>query len=400
MKKLLALVVTVLALAGLTAIAYADVTIFKDSAVYPFANWQGANQANYGTTTQPNTHSITDGVVISPFSEPGNYVIKIDFDMSTLASPRANEAWSGHLMTATPGASLVGVTQFNCRVRQDSLTTGGNPIIDKIVTSNSSAGLINVQVKIPVTTGWTPVTSDAGAFAGVNMSAVPIPFGIYMTASDNTGISNSGPGLANHVVIYIDDIVFTGGSSGAVRVTMTSGVVGVNVENTINFDLIAGGLTTNASYNSASIDSGSLTSLNNHFKVTNIGSLTDTADYDLSLVNPGGWTAINPGSNAATATLTVTDTYAIWGVFNSGVSGSEDAPPAALTDYGVEDVITTALNLSTGTVYTYPGATGNGVNVLPGVSGVRNLWIALHTPPLSTTSSTQQIMIGVTALKH
>ncbi|MBI5554812.1 MAG: hypothetical protein HY920_03020, partial [Elusimicrobia bacterium] len=399
MKKVLVLVVAMLALAGMATLAYADVIIFQDSQVYPFANWQGSNQDNYGTSTQPNRHSLSDWVVMSPFigapTDPdlvGNYVIKLDYDMSTLVYPAANEAWSGHLMRASPKVSLVGVTQFSCKVRADLATTG-SPVIDKIVTSDSNDGLINISTGFSIGSAtWTTVSSSAGAFTGRNMSAVPTPFGLYMVASANSGVSNTGS--PNHVIIYVDDIKFTGGSSGAVRVTMTTGVVGVQVDNTINFDLLAP-LAANTSYNSARIGNTIppyAPNVNNHFDVTNIGS--EAADYDLSLVNPGGWTAVNPNSAADALSWSLgTDQYAIWGVFTST---DTTTGPSGEANYGSEDVITTALTLSTNVIpYVYSDgsvATETGVNVPK--NRIRRLWIALHTPPLSTVANTQQITIA------
>ncbi len=390
MKKLLVLVVTVLAIVGLASMAYADTTIFADSLAFAFATWQGSNQDNYGTTTTPNLHSITESVVTSPWAgtgdDPvGNTVLKIDFDMNPVAG-NANESWSGHLMSA-PGAGvkLAGVSRFSFKIRGDAATSG-SPQIDKLVCSDANSNLINIVnpgYSVPDSSAWFTYTTDANFFAGKNMSGIPIPFGIYMTSSANASVTNSTPSLPNgnrHVIFYLDDVKFLGGSSGSVLVTMMTGVIGVQIDGNINF----GQVLAKTPYNSSDLIG------NRFFTVTNVGNAT--INYDLNLFNPGGWTAVNPGTGLSFFTpVTAQDTYALYGLFTA-----QSAPAPMLEDYQADDVITTIPQMSGTSKYSFPDGSAQGVNIAAGE--IRQLFIGLFTPPLSSVSTTQQISIAVSAV--
>ncbi|MDD5259048.1 MAG: hypothetical protein PHD29_03730 [bacterium] len=388
MKKLLVLVVTVLAIVGLASMAYADTTIFGDSLAYAFANWQGSNQDNYGTTTTPNLHSITESVVTSPWSgvgDPiGNTVLKIDFDMNTVAG-NANESWSGHLMTAPGGVKLSGVSRYTFKIRGDAATSG-TPQIDKLVCSDANSNLINIVnpgYAVPDSSAWVTFTTDANFFAGKNMSGVPIPFGVYMTSSANASVTNGTPGLPNgnrHVIFYLDDVKFLGGSSGSVLVTMMTGVIGVQIEGNINF----GQVTAATALNSADLIGDKF------FTVTNVGNAT--INYDVNLFNPGGWTAEDPGHSLSTPNLvTEQDRYALYGLFTQQFT---IAP--GLADYQADDAITTAPQMSGSSKYSFPDGTSQGVGINAG--DIRQLYIGLYTPLLSSVSTTQQISIAVSAV--
>jgi hypothetical protein len=369
MKKLLVLVVAVLALAGLATMAYADTIIFQDSWAYPFATWQGTNQATYPA----DPHAIADTVVLSPFAgESGNYVGKMTYN-------KIQEAWSGHLTAASPGANLSGITRLQFNVRSDA-TMSVPVVINKVVVNDSNNAQLTIKAGFEAPLGsWATVQSDAGAFDGRNMAAVTMPFGFYMVDVDNIGI-------AGNCIFYFDDVKFVGGSTGTVRVTLTSGVVGVQIEQSVNFDLIIGGITTNTSYNSADI----IDSTQNHFIVTNKG--TDPCYYRVYLINPGGWTAVTPTAPANTISLATIDTYALYGQFaQTGASLGGD-----MASYSIADGITTTAKAAAVGTLDFSG-TGDGYNVA--ASALRNLWIALHTPPTTSVGSTQQITVVISAVK-
>ncbi|MDD5491677.1 MAG: hypothetical protein PHV60_03220 [bacterium] len=368
MKKLLVLVVAVLALAGLASMAYADTIIFQDSWAYAFATWQGSNQATYPA----NPHAIVDTVVLSPFTgETGNYVGRMIYD-------KTQESWSGHLTAASPGANLSGVTRLQFKVRSDD-TMPIPVVINKVVVNDSNNAALTIKAGFEAPLGtWSTVQSDAGAFDGRNMAAVTMPFGFYMVDADNAGITGN-------CIFYFDDVKFVGGSTGTVRVTLTSGVVGVQIEQSVNFDLI-GGITTNTSYNSADIGDDT----QNHFIVTNKG--TDPCYYRVYLINPGGWTAVTPSAAADTLSLTVTDTYALYGQFaQTGTSLAGN-----MASYAAVDGITTTAKAAAAGILDFSGA-GDGYNVA--ANAARNLWIALHTPPTTSVGATQQITVVVSAVK-
>lgn len=376
MRKAVVLMLAVLALTGLATLVYADTTIFQDSWVYPLATWQGEDQATYGTT--PSNHALTDEVLLSPFAgETGNYVAKITYD-------QLKESWSGRLAQASPGTNLAGVTKLQFKLRADA-TMPVNVIMNKAVVNDSNDNQLTIVPNSSVTSvsfgsgSWTTYESLAGTFTGRNMSAVEAPFGFYMTSADNASISGN-------VIFYIDDVKFVGGSSGTVQVTLTSGVVGVQIEQMINFDLL-GSITTNTSYSSTQI----LDPLQNHFIVTNKG--TDPCFYSVSLINPGGWTAVATTADAGTALLSNTDEYILWALF-SGIAEQ----PGSLTDFGGDDELLTNPGDAEAGVGRYAyGAAENGYNVAQDAQ--RNLWVALHTPFQSTVGTTQQIIVVITANK-
>lgn len=369
MKKVLVLVVAILALASLATMAHADTIIFQDSWAYAFATWQGFNQDYY--PAQP--HAIVDAAVLSPFmGETGNYVARMTYN-------KTQEAWSGHLTAAT-GANLSGVTRLEFKVR--SADTMNVPVvINKVVVNDSNNAALTIKAIFEAPIGsWSTIQSDAGTFEGRNMAAVKVPFGFYMTSTDNAGITD------DNCIFYFDDVKFVGGGTGTVRVTMTSGVVGVQIEQSVNFDLVLGGITTNTSYNSADLGDD----IQNHFIVTNKG--TDPCYYRMSLINPGGWTAVTPTYPADTQTLTVQDQYCLYGQF-----AQIGANPAGdMSSYGISDgIITTARAANIG-VFDY-GTSGAGYNVAK--DAARNLWIALHTPASTGVGTTQEIKVVISAVK-
>ncbi|MDD5131455.1 MAG: hypothetical protein PHH44_02215 [bacterium] len=370
MKKLLVLVVAVLAMASLASMAHADTIIFQDSWAYAFATWQGSNQDTYPA----DPHAIVDAAVLSPFTgETGNYVARMTYN-------KTQEAWSGHLTAASPGANLSGVTRLQFQVRSDD-TMNVPVVINKVVVNDSNNAALTIRAGFEAPLGsWSTVQSDAGTFDGRNMAAVTMPFGFYMGDTDNVGITG------DNCIFYFDNVKFVGGSTGTVRVTLTSGVVGVQIEQSVNFDLITGGITTNTSYNSADI----MDDTQNHFIVTNKG--TDACYYRVYLINPGGWTAVNPTAPANTINLTTTDTYALYGQFaQPGASVAGD-----MSSYAALDGITTSAKAAAAGTLDFSGL-GDGYNVA--ANAARNLWIALHTPPTTSVGSTQQITVVVSAVK-
>jgi hypothetical protein len=254
-------------------------------------------------------------------------------------------------------------------------------VINKVVVNDSNNAALTIKAGFEAPLGsWSTVQSDAGTFDGRNMAAVTMPFGFYMGDSDNAAITG------DNCIFYFDDVKFVGGSTGTVRVTLTSGVVGVQIEQSVNFDLVLGGITTNTSYNSADIGD----STQNHFIVTNKG--TDACYYRVYLINPGGWTAVAPASPADTLSLAITDQYALYGQFAQiGASVAGD-----MASYAVADGITNTPKASAAGTLDYSGL-GDGYNVP--ASALRNLWIALHTPPLTSVGSTQQITVVISAVK-
>ena len=114
--------------------------------------------------------------------------------------------------------------------------------------------------------------------------------------------------------------------------------------------------------------------------VTNSGNVPES--FILRLTNPAGWTAGNTAGS---------ESYVMKGL----LAGAADTP--AGSDFGPEDVITTASQTASATVFGYAGPSGaNGAGVAPG--GSADLWL-LFTAPTSTSVTTQQaivITIGAT----
>lgn len=370
MKKVLVLVVAILALASLATMAHADTIIFQDSWAYAFATWQGSNQDTYPA----DPHAITDSAVLSPFSgETGNYVGKMIYNKS-------QEAWSGHL-TSAAGVNLSGVTRLQFKVRSDD-SMNVPVVINKVVVNDSNNAALTIKAGFEAPLGsWSTIQSDAGTFEGRNMAAVKMPFGFYMGDTDNSGITTG-----DNCIFYFDDVKFVGGGTGTVRVTLTSGVVGVQIEQSVNFDLVLGGITTNTSYNSADIGDDT----QSHFIVTNKG--TDPCYYRVSLINPGGWTAVAPFLGANSISLSRQDEYCLYGQF-AQVGAS---PAGDMASYAVADGITTTAKAADAGVLDYSG-TGDGRNVAK--DAVRNLWIALHTPASTGVGTTQEIKVIISAVK-
>lgn len=385
MRKAVVLMLAVLALVCLTTLVYADTTIFQDSwGAYPLASWQGEKQdagipaGNPGYAGDPSLHALTEEVLLSPFTgEEGNYVAKITYNKS-------KESWSGRLARVSGGVNLAGVTKLQFKLRAAEAMSA-NVVLNKATVNDSNGNGLIIVPNASVTTvsfgsaSWTTYESLTGTFTGRNMSAVTNPFGFYMSASDN-------PSISGNVIFYMDDVKFVGGSSGTVQVTLTSGVVGVQIEQMINFDLL-GGITTNTTYSSNAIPD----STQSHFIVTNKG--TDPCFYSVSLINPGGWTAVATTADAGSAVTSGTDTYILWALF----SGITESPETYSNFGGDDDLLTTPADAEVGSGRFAYGAASNGYNVLKDAQ--RNLWIALHTPFQTTVATTQQIIVVVTANK-
>jgi hypothetical protein len=116
----------------------------------------------------------------------------------------------------------------------------------------------------------------------------------------------------------------------------------------------------------------------NDIVVTNNGNVLE--DFSLLLVNPGGWTA----AGAAGA-----ETYVLSGLF----VGSLDAPGAA--DFNAEDVITTAKQTATATIFGFATGTADGVDVA--VSGTADLWLEFKAPTTTAITTEQSITVTVGA---
>ena len=112
--------------------------------------------------------------------------------------------------------------------------------------------------------------------------------------------------------------------------------------------------------------------------VTNDGNVAES--FTLRITNPAGWTA---GSAAGS------DTYVMQGL----LVGSTDAPVTA--DFLAEDVLTTAPQTASTTIFNYAGSSADGASV-PATSA-RSLWLQFSAPLATTVTTPQSIVITVGA---
>lgn len=113
--------------------------------------------------------------------------------------------------------------------------------------------------------------------------------------------------------------------------------------------------------------------------VTNDGNVPES--FTLRLTNPAGWTA---GSTAGP------ETYVMKGL----LVGSADAPAAG--DFGTEDVITTASQAASASIFGYAGPSGtNGANVAPGNSA--DIWLQFSAPTATSVTTQQSIVVTIGA---
>lgn len=116
----------------------------------------------------------------------------------------------------------------------------------------------------------------------------------------------------------------------------------------------------------------------NDIVVTNDGNVIE--DFSLKQTAPAGWTA----AGAAGA-----ETYVLSGLF----VGSADAPVDA--SFNAEDVITTAKQTATATIFGFATGTADGVDVA--ISGTADLWLEFQAPTSTAITTEQSITVTVGA---
>jgi hypothetical protein len=113
--------------------------------------------------------------------------------------------------------------------------------------------------------------------------------------------------------------------------------------------------------------------------VTNDGNVDE--DFTLELTDPAAWTSgAAPGA----------DVYTMSGLF----CGAGDAPGGA--DFEAADVITTATQTATATIFGYAGGSADGVSV-SAASSV-DLWLEFQAPTSSSSFIEQTITVTVGAV--
>jgi hypothetical protein len=113
--------------------------------------------------------------------------------------------------------------------------------------------------------------------------------------------------------------------------------------------------------------------------VTNDGNVDE--DFTLELTDPAAWTsAAAPGA----------DIYTMSGLY----CGGGDAPGGA--DFGAEDVLTTATQTATATIFGYAGGSADGVSV--GAGSSVDLWLEFQAPTSSSSFVEQTITVTVGAV--
>lgn len=367
MKKVLVLVVAVLALAGLATMAHADQDVWKESWIssYP-AIWMGEKQANYGGGNTDHALSY------SSFASGGTQgnVVSYAYDMS-------KETWSGEVVTVdgstgTATTDLSAYSQLKFKVAKPA--AGSDVVIEKFTMTDSNGIEHSVG---PVTINTSDFSQELTIdLAGANLTTVAKLWGVIIKQSDNGGGSGT-------ITFYVDDIRYVGGGRGEVIVKVTGGKRGISIGGSINFG------TVQASQSATGVRSETLTPAQN-FIVTNIGDYNNE-NAVLTLVNPAGWT------NDETAPLAgANNIYALAAVFNQ-------TAPATDIYNDTYDVLTTGLRQATfengngnfeGDALASPDYSNSGYQI-PFNNGSRNLWVKFWPPSTTSTNAEMKIYIEI-----
>ncbi len=387
MKKLLVLVVAMLALASFVTMAHADQDVFKDSWLYPMSQWQGSAQADYAVDGR--THAINTQMATSPtgpFNDPvvadpldaANTVAQIMYDMN-------KESWSARVVqvngSSTDTLNLAGTTTLDFSyLRGSSMVADVN--ISKIAMFDSNGVEVAVTNLPAASQMWQ---SGQISLSGRNLSGVNRLFYVVMTSNQNAANGSL-------IELLLDNVRYSGGNSGKVIVTMTTGVVGVSVTQNVDFtDLsMTQPLTANAAIDSSMI----LNELHNHFIVENIGK--SVSNYSLNVVNPGGWSVQEPQADLTAVGTLAQNRFGIYGIFTATGSRPVIADYKGTLSATDRDTIgLTQRDASSAGIYGIAGSPSNGANVNP--AELRDLSIGMKLPGSSTVTGNLEIIVVVTA---
>lgn len=357
MKKVAVLVLAMLALAGLTTLAYADLDVYKDSWVNSYPSmWMGSAQANYGS--DPSLHSITY-TTVNVGGADGN-VASFAYDMS-------KETWAGEVVQQGGGGTatvdLSAYTQLKFKVAKP---VGGQDVVVQKFTMTDGNGIEHATAAHTVsTTDFSDeITID---LTGINLSAVNNLWGFIVTQADNGG----GTGTRT---FYVDDVRYVGGNKGEVVVKVTGGKRGIAVMNRINFGSVAAGSNTNSATLSG----------DKWFEIRNIGDApTSSETVSLDVVNPGGWTAVT------TEARPLVNRYVLAAVFNT-----TSPLPGDGTFILPDDALTTTPAFATASKF---AGNANGMNITPySLTGdARYMFLRFYAPDQTSSNAETKLYVEV-----
>ena len=377
MKKALVLVLTVLAFAGITAVAHADLDVFLNGWIgsYP-SMWMGEQQATYGVT--PTNHSITYSTAVGA-GVGGEQAAKFLYDSS-------KESWAGEVVQAggsgTGTMDLSAYTSLTFKLRKE---TGGPDVkIQKIfmtdgngVEYDASGNTANdPSGKMITLTGGMADWSDALSVTialptSANLAAVNQLWGFVITAADN---GSTGGQFA----YYVDQVKYAGGGKGEVIVRINGGKRGISVAGVINFGTIA----PSANVFSQDLSASSTPPSDSHFIITNLGDQKDEI-LTVGLSNPAGWTAVNQPNFA----LMTGNQYVLEAILNSGI------PTKSLFDSNFANLVLVggASKACNGTFFA-GDETGNPIVKN---NGTANMWLRFVAPPSTSTSAEMHLFVNI-----
>ncbi len=180
---------------------------------------------------------------------------------------------------------------------------------------------------------------------------------------------------STNTVSYVD-VAYSSASAGVV---IAAGPDSIDSENNTNWTFVILSLSLSpSSYDFGSVPVASTVVSGSAIAVTNTGNVAET--FSLSITTSGPTTVWGVG----TALPTSRNTFAMFGKFNS-VQPLSDI-------FSSTDIIISTPTASTPGIY---GANQTGVSVP--VSASRNLWLRLDTPPTTSTTNQQQMILTVTA---
>jgi hypothetical protein len=367
MKKLLVLVVAVLALAGLATMAYADQYVWKDSwlASYP-AIWMGEQQADYGTDSSLHALTYTD----LNYGGSQGHVVEYAYDMS-------KETWTGEVATVNGDASatatidLSAYSQLKFKV---AIPSGGAAVTVEKFTMTDSAGTEHSSGPVVINSPdfSQEITID---LAGTNLITISKLWGVIIKKADNGNTNDT-------IKFYVDDIRYVGGGRGEVIVRVTGGKRGISIGGSINFGSVTAGVP---------VRSETLIPAQN-FIITNIGDYQNE-NAVLRMINPAGWTA------DVTAPLEgANNRYALAAVFN------QSAPLSDIYNDSLDflNVGTTGVRQAShngdGSGNFEGDASGSYENSgyqIPYNNGTRNLWVKFFPPTTTSTNAEMKIYIEI-----
>ena len=357
MKKVAVLVLAMLALAGLTTLAYADLSVFKDSWVNSYPSlWMGSAQANYGSN--PALHSLTYTSVNAGGAQ-GN--------VASFAYDTSKETWAGEVVQQGGGGTatvdLSAYTQLKFKVAKP--LGGPNVVIQKFtMTDGNGIEHATAAHTISTTDFSDEITVD---LTGINLSAVNQLWGFIITQADN------GNGTGS-LTFYVDDIRYVGGNKGEVVVKVTGGKRGIAVMNRIDFGSVAAGSNTNSATLSG----------DKWFEIRNIGDSPSSQETVLlDVVNPGGWTAVT------TEARPFTNKYVLAAIFNG------QSPLPTDGDYTLpDDALTTTPAIASATKF---AGNSTGVNITPySLTGdARFLFLRFYAPDTTSSNATTTLFVEV-----